>query len=111
MTRAKVGEPVIAVLSANENTVRFLGFGVRAEDRVPEEAVGWMADALREHQVPNVCIELENGKRVYGCECWWAARDSYDKVVGTATIEHVDIDEVRAAHRAAQTKEEEENNG
>ena len=30
-----------------------------------------MADALREDQITNPQLRLDDGQLVWGCECWW----------------------------------------
>lgn len=95
---------MIAIQSARSNDagsydVLSFGTGVYVGDAVPEEAVGWMADGLRQHKVPNPRIELDSGKVVYGCECWWGAEDATREKYAGCTFIDVDIDEVRAEYR------------
>ena len=59
----KIGDRVGVILSSKDEVVEFLGFGVYEGEKIPEEAIGWMADALREAKVPNPCIKLDNGKK------------------------------------------------
>jgi hypothetical protein len=68
---SKVGERVGAILGSGDKTVQFLGYGVYEGDFIPVEAVGGMADVLREVKIENPRIKLDNGSVVYGCECWW----------------------------------------
>lgn len=96
----KTGQRVGAVLSAHEDTVKFLGYGIYNGDHPPKEAVGFMAETLYEGGVPNPQIKLDSGKVVYGCECWWGSEEKiksqlekYDKII------EVDIDDIREKQR------------
>ena len=107
----KIGEKVGAVLKANKDGVEFLGYGKYEGDFFPEEAVGIFADVRRkivkekgESQkefLTNPRIRLDNGKVVYGCECWWGDLKTLKgymkdwKKKGYKII-NVDIEEYRA---------------
>lgn len=100
-----IGTRVGAILSGKNGVVEFLGYGTYVGDHVPEEAIGPMADVLREAGVTNPKIELDSGKVVYGCECWWGGEEQvknqlsqFDEVVD------VDIDEVRSEWHKARAK-------
>jgi hypothetical protein len=44
----------------------------------------------------NPRIRLDNGKVVYGCECWWGNEEKVKKMLEQySEIKIVDIDEVR----------------
>jgi hypothetical protein len=93
----QIGTRVGAILSSNAYEVQFLGYGVYEADRIPVEAVGWLANMCREMQRPNPCILLDNGKRVYGCECWWGPEVDVRKMLDGRTIVTVDIETYRVA--------------
>lgn len=107
-SRRIVGTRVGAILSeSDDGVVKFLGYGAYEGDFVPEEAVGWIADAAREYGNRNPRIRLDSGKIVYGCECWWAAEGSIKKRCDAATqVVEVDIDVVRSQWREQQPKRE-----
>lgn len=91
-----VGDRVGAVLGGDENEVQFLGYGVYEGEFTPEEAVGFLADALKEAGRKNPRIKLDNGKIVYGCECWWGGEERVKKMLEQyKKVVDVDIDEVR----------------
>ena len=69
----KIGSRVGALVSSKNGISIFLGFGAYVGDEVPEPAVGWMADALRELKVPNPKLVMDDGTVVFGCECWWGS--------------------------------------
>jgi len=86
------GYRVIALLNAKNGVVKSFGAGVYAGDfPVSKEAGGFNFGQ------PNPRIDLDNGKTVWGCECWWGdeaevkQRFPEDKW----KWETVDIDEIR----------------
>jgi transcriptional regulator of aromatic amino acid metabolism len=101
------GTRVGAVLSADEETVLFLGWGTYAGDEVPgPEVAGFMAQLCREMKRPNPKIALDNGKVVFGCECWWGNEEQVKKMIGGRPLKMVDIDALRV--EAAQELADEE---
>ena len=99
MNKSAVGERVGAIFgSKDDGSVEFFGYGVYEGDFVPEEAVGWIAENLREHAVENPRIRLDSGKVVYGCECWWGPESKVLERLDGAIVIDVDIDEVRRTH-------------
>lgn len=88
---SKPGDRVGAILSASNGECQFLGFGVYVGDEVPPEYAGGFNAGL-----PNPKIQLDSGKEVFGCECWWGPELSvkerlskYDKII------EIDIDDAR----------------
>ena len=94
----KVGERVGAILGSNDDgSLSFLGYGVYEGDFIPEEAVGWMAEAIRGTNTMNPRIRLDSGKVVYGCECWWGSESAVRKQLSNCKVIETDIDQVRDA--------------
>ena len=89
-----------AILKADAKTVHLIGYGVYVGDEIPPENVGGFNLAI-----PNPKIELDNGKFVFGCECWWATEDEVIKMVGFRKVVDVDIDKHRSDHATEQVKE------
>lgn len=89
--RAKPGDRVGAVLSAQDDVCKFFGYGEYLGDDVPPDYVGGFNFGL-----PNPRIRLDSGKDVYGCECWWGIEERVKELVKTykQTI-LIDIDEYR----------------
>ena len=83
---ARVG----AVLKADKTTIHFFGYGKYTGDEIPPEEVRGFNIG-----VPNPKIELDNGKTVFGCECWWGSVDEIKKMIGNRKVIDVDIDEMR----------------
>jgi hypothetical protein len=96
--RYEVGDRVGAILGFKDGIAEFLGYGkYEGEQPVSEEAVGMFAELCRMSGRSNPCILLDNGKRVYGCECWWGSEEKIKSMLQTAKeVKEVDIDEVRA---------------
>lgn len=94
----KVGERVTAVFGTSEqdeDTVEVFGSGVYEGDSIPTEAVGFLAEAAQQMKHKNPRIRLDNGKVVYGCECWWGSEKSVEKNLKGKKIVMVDINEAR----------------
>ena len=93
----EIGKRVIAINKVREGTVYSFGEGVYAGDfPLPPEAKGFNFGQK------NPRIDLDNGKTVWGCECWWGSvervkaefpEDKYKWVT-------VDIDGIRDAKRS-----------
>ncbi len=122
--QVKVGERVGAISHAQEATVSLFGYGTYLGMRIPREAGGAMAQAICEHAdevlaelkrdcektgkdytkeeatfielLGNPCIQLDSGKLVYGCECWWGAEATIKENVDKYTHAFiVDLDDAR----------------
>lgn len=86
----EIGERVGAISHATEDTVYLLGFGVYEGDHVPPPEAGGFNLGIA-----NPRIKLDNGKTVYGCECWWGSEERIKSTFGTRKIVEVDIDDAR----------------
>jgi hypothetical protein len=92
----KIGERVGAILSADKNECRYLGFGVYEGDFIPKEAVGFIAEAEKKQGMTNPRIRLDNGKVVYGCECWWGSEERIkNELKKYPNVKLIDIEEER----------------
>ena len=102
---ALINERVGAIFSFEEKTVIFLGFGKYIDDKIPVEAVGFLADIARKNKLKNPCIELDNGTIVYGCECWWGEESEIQQHLkeykkAGYTIVNVNINDLRQDYLA-----------
>lgn len=96
----KIGDRVGAILNQDDDgTINFLGFGAYVGDEVPLSAAGDMAEISREIGTPNPKIVLDNGKIVWGCECWWGSEKRVAETLNGHKVINVDIDTVRANWR------------
>lgn len=91
-----VGDRVAALMSSDSETVKLFGYGKYIGETVPKvEGDGTFASSLRDGNVPNPTIELDSGKIVYGCECWWGPEEKTKAMIGGRKIVEVDIDSYR----------------
>lgn len=60
----KTGDRVGAICSASDDKMELFGYGVYLGNE-PHPQIG----------IPNPKIQLDNGKFVWGCECWWGPED------------------------------------
>lgn len=101
------GTRVGAVMSADDKAVKFFGWGTYAGHEVPgPEVGGFMGTLLREMKMVNPKINLDDGKVVWGCECWWGPEEKVRAMLDGRLLESVDIDAMRAeAARPAEDAE------
>jgi len=122
----KPGTRVIAISHAEGDTLYIFGYGVYEGYFIPpivnfeEELKLWKAELKRAHEifpslpnppdseirqfvektVSNPRIKLDNGKTVWGYECWWSNVediDSVDEMLDKKIVE-IDIDAERKKH-------------
>lgn len=93
----KIGERVGTILGReDDDSISFLGYGVYTKDEVPQQAVGWIADACKQSNTENPRIELDNGDIVYGCECWWSGEEVVKEMLkGAKKVNNVNINDIR----------------
>jgi hypothetical protein len=92
----EIGARVGAISHTDDDgKVYFFGFGTYQGTAVPEEAVGWMAEAAREVGLKNPKIVLDNGEVVYGCECWWGAEERVKEQLANKEVVPVSIGDQR----------------
>ena len=77
----KTGDRVGAISSANDKEVKLYGYGIYEGDT---------ASPLG-HQNPK--IKLDNGKTVWGYQCWWGSEEKVKGMIGNRKIIETDIDE------------------
>lgn len=95
---AEVGARVLAILGVKGDTVQSFGEGVYAgRFRPPENAIGFNL-AMENHR-----IDLDSGKSVFGCECWWGSVETMrDQLKDYTKWELLDIDVLRQERQAQQ---------
>jgi len=64
----------------------FLGFGIYECDEVPPsdekmEEQNFLYRACIESNVKNPKLQLDNGKVIFGCECWWCPEEKAKKII------------------------------
>jgi len=95
LPKRNVGDRVIAISHSEGDKVFIFGFGKYVGDEIPVTAGGWMGDGLRENQMTNPKIVLDNGKVVWGCECWWGDEEGMRKSLADKILVEIDIEEAR----------------
>lgn len=91
-----VGERICAVLKADKENVHLIGYGIYAGDYVPgEEAVGVMANALKNAKIKNPKLVMDDGTVVWGCECWWGNAGMAERMILDRNVVKVDMKDVR----------------
>lgn len=95
----KAGTKVIALRNVTRTDVFSFGEGIYLGDEVPPEdsPEGSTRAMLRSLGMSNPKIQLNNGKIVWGCECWWGDAEETREQYKGCTWHEVDIDEERAA--------------
>ena len=92
----KIGERIGAILGSKKNgSVDFLGYGIYEGDEIPVNAVGQMAEMIREVGNLNPKLKLWDGSIVYGCECWWGPEEKVKTMLKDQVVNLVSITKVR----------------
>lgn len=89
------GIRVGAILDMNqdEGWVRLLGYGTYEGDECP------VIDG-EEFPMENPKIVLDNGKVVWGMECWWGPEDEIKQQLAGLKVTEIDIDDARFENRS-----------
>lgn len=104
--RACIGQRWGALLGADKDVVRVLGYGVYLGDMpCPVGPFGMSLaeyhDEQRKAGVPvtpflNPCIRLDNGRHVWGFQCWHGSEEKIKaKVAQYPTIQTVEIEDLK----------------
>ena len=83
------GKRVGAVAGMDEDRMYLLGYGT------------YVGDELLDGVLSSPKIVLDDGKVVWGLECWWFHEDALKRAAAEREVIKVDIDELRAARRSA----------
>jgi hypothetical protein len=102
-----IGKRVTAVLSVDDKAkiINLIGRGVFAGLFVPVDALGPIAEKLRETEETNPRIDLDDGNHVWGCECWWMGEKQADlwmmDLVGHGyKIKNITVEEMKNQYKA-----------
>lgn len=89
----EVNSRVGAILSLSDGTAKFLGYGTYVGNHIPEDCdKGSFLELLKEQGISNPKIVLDNGKIVWGCDCWWGSEQQVEKYLKSAKkIINVDL--------------------
>ncbi len=86
---ANVGDRVGAIKSGNEDIVELFGYGVYQGYKPLPARFGIIAEVVNERG-GNPSILLDNGKEVFGCECWWGPEEKVKASIGNRKVIEVD---------------------
>lgn len=86
----KIGDRVGAILSATQEEVRLLGYGVYEGEQIPSSEEH---EVLNKHGLKNSKLKLDNNSIVWGCECWWGSEEIVKQMIGDRKVILVDIDD------------------
>lgn len=93
MPVAQIGDRVGAILSASKTHVYLLGFGVYEGDfAVDGDAHGWLASLVRDAGGTNPRIRLDDGRVVWGCQCWWGPEERVRRELEGREVVRVDLE-------------------
>jgi hypothetical protein len=82
MAETPVGARVGAIMDSEDGVVNFIGYG---------KYVGFQPTKLG---FENPKIELDNGKVVYGVQCWWGPEAEIKELLAAATkVNNVEIED------------------
>lgn len=99
----KVGERIGAIVSAKNGVVELLGYGVRVEDKVPPSDAAGFGSMLHSAGATNICLQLDDGSEVFGCECWWGGEEAIKSKFADFTVENITVADFR--HKASEMSE------
>ncbi|MFZ2452581.1 MAG: hypothetical protein WAW36_18900 [Methylovulum miyakonense] len=74
----EIGARVGAIEKSDKETVWLFGYGVY-DGRIEHPELGF----------PNSRITLDDGRKVWGCECWWAVEDVIKSKIGDREVVYV----------------------
>lgn len=83
MTKTQINSRVGAMLYADDKQVCLLGYGVYEGDHVPPAEVNTL---FAELNIPNPRITLDDGRVVWGCQCWWGPEHVIQAKIGTREV-------------------------
>ncbi len=100
-----IGDRVGAISHVQDGKAYIFGYGTYQGDEVPVGAGGWLGEMLVKVGTDNPKIVLDNGKVVWGCECWWTTEESVKARVKGMEVVVLDIDEERTKIRQESKKQ------
>lgn len=85
----KLHSRIGAVLSSNENEVRLIGYGTYAGEEVPPDdptRKRGLMGLVHKMERKNPKLIMDNGRVIWGCECWWASEEFVKESMGNRKV-------------------------
>jgi len=83
----KKGDRIGAILSVDDEkkVIELCGYGVFDGYEIPprdekKELENWLYEAVVKNKVENPKLKLDDGRIVWGCECWWGDEDTVKRI-------------------------------
>ena len=101
MSHYVTGTRVLAISHSNKSDIYIFGYGTYEGEKSPKDfpiehqPAGMMGRWLVEDGRENPCIKLEDGKYIWGCECWWGPAEAAEEHIEGLVVKKVDIQEQR----------------
>lgn len=91
------GQRVGAIMSVETSTCNLFGYGIYLGNEIPPPEIGCMGVSLAQLGRENPKILLDDGKVVWGCECWWGPEEQIKAMIEKKQLKvvMVDIEEAR----------------
>jgi hypothetical protein len=84
----ETGDRVGAISHADDTTVYLFGYGTYQGDEIPPKGtIGAFGLDMGELGRKNPKILLDNGKVVWGCQCWWGPEEKVKKAIGNRKVQ------------------------
>lgn len=97
----QVGTRVLAISHSDKSKAYVFGYGTYEGDKAPkdypidQQPAGMIGRFIVQEGRENPCIKLDNGKYVWGCECWWGPAEGAEEHLEGLEIKEIDIQETR----------------
>jgi hypothetical protein len=91
-----INQRVGAVCCTDKNVIEFFGYGILEGSFVPEtDDIKIFGISLKDINLTNPRIRLDNGEIVWGCECWWDAEANVKKMMEGKEVKIISTNKYR----------------
>jgi len=96
----RTGMRLVALHDETDEHVEIIGSGQYIGKMVPDESSS-SSEQLRELDIPDNTIELDDGCLVYECECYFLPEEELEDYLGGRDRVYIDIDQIRRDYHEA----------